>query len=215
MTAGIYEIVNVANGKRYVGQSINIARRLRHHWRDLANGTHFNGKLQRAVNKYGLLGFYWRVLESVSIDGLSVESVKTMLVDREQHHMEQTPAGFGYQICLIAGTVLGVRRSEETRARVAAAQVGRPPASAETRAKIATAGRGRVQSTKQRAAVAAYNRSRVLSPESRAKIAASLRGKTASAETREKMRRSHLGRMDSPETKRKKSAAALARLARS
>lgn len=50
---GVYLIVNLQNGKKYVGSSVNMYKRyIRHFW-DLKNGKHRNTHLQRAYDKYG------------------------------------------------------------------------------------------------------------------------------------------------------------------
>ena len=50
---GIYEIVNIRNGIRYIGSSSNIESRLKQHLKMLANNNHHSILLQRAWNKYG------------------------------------------------------------------------------------------------------------------------------------------------------------------
>jgi group I intron endonuclease len=50
---GIYEIVNVSNGVRYIGSSNNIESRLKQHLKMLSNNNHHSILLQRAWNKYG------------------------------------------------------------------------------------------------------------------------------------------------------------------
>ena len=51
--SGIYKIENLIDGKVYIGQSINILRRLADHKSSLKYNRHHNGYLQRAYNKYG------------------------------------------------------------------------------------------------------------------------------------------------------------------
>lgn len=60
---GIYEIVNNANGKRYVGRTLNIPRRKSQHFNSLSKGDHYNHYLQRSYNKYGADAFTFNVLE--------------------------------------------------------------------------------------------------------------------------------------------------------
>lgn len=51
--AGIYKIINKANGKVYYGSSENIGMRWTRHKSDLNNNNHGNHHLQKAWNKYG------------------------------------------------------------------------------------------------------------------------------------------------------------------
>lgn len=51
MESGIYIIQNTNDGKVYIGQSVNINRRLKDHIRLLKLGKHKNTYLQRAYDK--------------------------------------------------------------------------------------------------------------------------------------------------------------------
>ena len=53
----IYCIENLADGKKYIGQTTNYAARRRDHLSSLRKGTHSNSYLQRAWNKYGDTNF--------------------------------------------------------------------------------------------------------------------------------------------------------------
>jgi group I intron endonuclease len=55
--SGIYKITNRANGKIYLGQAINLDKRLRQHKSELRNNKHKNNHLQAAYNKYGASAF--------------------------------------------------------------------------------------------------------------------------------------------------------------
>lgn len=59
---GVYEIVNIINGKRYIGSNVNINKRFKTHKRQLKKGTHHSILLQRAYNKYGTDYFKYRVI---------------------------------------------------------------------------------------------------------------------------------------------------------
>lgn len=50
--AGVYQIYNTETGKRYIGSSINVERRLKEHYRNLKKHKHCNQHLQNAWNKY-------------------------------------------------------------------------------------------------------------------------------------------------------------------
>ena len=69
---GIYKIVNNINGKIYIGQSDNIARR----WRQHRNRASFSTNdehivLYRAIKKYGINNFSFEVVEECSREQLN------------------------------------------------------------------------------------------------------------------------------------------------
>lgn len=50
---GIYSITNIFNGKKYIGQSVNVGRRISNHKWALKHNRHGNLHLQSSFNKYG------------------------------------------------------------------------------------------------------------------------------------------------------------------
>ena len=50
---GIYMITNIANNKKYIGQSVNVKSRLSNHKWALRHNRHRNEHLQKSFNKYG------------------------------------------------------------------------------------------------------------------------------------------------------------------
>ena len=68
---GIYSIENIVNHKKYIGQSVNIKSRWRHHKTDLNSGIHDNDYLQKSWNKYGEQNFEFKILEECSDDKLN------------------------------------------------------------------------------------------------------------------------------------------------
>lgn len=66
--AGIYQIRNISNGKRYVGSSVDLKRRQRDHFGKLRNNSHYNPILQNAFNKHGEESFVFEVLEFTGRD---------------------------------------------------------------------------------------------------------------------------------------------------
>ena len=62
---GIYQIKNLVNGKIYIGSSVDLKRRRKHHFVDLRRNVHHCKYLQRAWNKYGETKFKFEILEIV------------------------------------------------------------------------------------------------------------------------------------------------------
>lgn len=68
MESGIYKIKNVIDGKIYIGQSVNVQRRLKVHKNRLTKGSHENNYLQNAVIKYGIDNFTFEIIEFCKLD---------------------------------------------------------------------------------------------------------------------------------------------------
>lgn len=70
MYSGVYCVKNLQNNKLYIGQAINVPRRLYKHYRDLINNRHLNEHLQRSFNKYGKQNFEYSIVCAASVDQL-------------------------------------------------------------------------------------------------------------------------------------------------
>jgi group I intron endonuclease len=131
MNSGIYCILNLANGKHYIGSSQNIARRRSKHFLMLARGEHHSIILQRAWNKYGEGNFRVDILEYCEVDEL---------LTREQFYINETRPF--YNIYRVAGSPRGHVHSEETRAKFREAQARR---SSDIHKKISAGNIGKVR----------------------------------------------------------------------
>lgn len=80
MKSGLYWIRNLLDGKRYVGSSIDVPRRLRAHRSLLERGVHDNIHLQRAWNRDGVEAFVFECVRQV---------VKRNLREREQKLLDR------------------------------------------------------------------------------------------------------------------------------
>ena len=231
LNTGVYVIRNTVNGKRYVGSAaVSFNRRWQQHRSTLNTGTHKNVLLQRAWKKYGENCFEFEVAEYCCPEAC---------VGREQHWIDyygSTKRGVGYNIYPTAGSPLGRKLSEASKAKISASHKGRVH-SPESRARMGAASRGRMHSAEsksrmseaQRAAYASGRRQptklskearlriaacntalhtgRKRSPETCAKISAAKMGKRPSEETRARLAAAMTGKKHTEESKLKIGAA--------
>lgn len=73
MICGIYKITNKINGHCYIGQSINITERWRHHRNYPLENSHY--PLYKAFRLYGIENFSWEILEECPIDELDEKEI--------------------------------------------------------------------------------------------------------------------------------------------
>ncbi len=113
--AGVYEIVNKNNGKRYIGSSQNIRNRFYQHKSMLINGNHHCIYLQRAWDKYGKDSFIMRPL---------VYCDKDMTLYYEQIMLNKFHPEYNIANCAEA-SARGAKRSLETRKKISEIQKGK------------------------------------------------------------------------------------------
>jgi GIY-YIG catalytic domain. len=58
---GIYLLHNISNNKYYVGQAINLKKRLLHHLSNL-NTMRYDAPIYKAIHKYGIENFSIKIL---------------------------------------------------------------------------------------------------------------------------------------------------------
>ena len=100
--SGIYAITHIPTCRAYIGSAVNLPIRIRRHKYDLKNGLHDNKHLQNAWDKYGSEEFIFSPIEYVTD--------KERLIEREQHHIDNRPADSLFNMCLMAGSCLGIKK---------------------------------------------------------------------------------------------------------
>ena len=194
---GIYSIRNLRNGNCYVGQSVDIHRRFRHHKKGGSKSTRL---VSHALAKYGKAEFAFEVLEICPEDNLHARECHwiTALDCVAPNGYNLTTGGEGSrhseetrkkQSESLKGHVI----SEETRRKISEANKGHIP-SEEARRKASKSLKGRKFSEEHRRKIGEANKGREITPETRKKISDSLKGNTPwnkgkprSAETRRKI----------------------------
>lgn len=175
---GVYMITCLPNGKRYIGSSYDIYKRLQEHLGHLARNDHGNRYLQEAWNFYGEEAFDIVILE---------ECLPDVRNTRER--------------------ALILEHSPEWNLKLPNLERDTWTASEETRARISAAGRGRQKSEEHRAKIGESQVGKKLSQATRDKIAAAHTGKKLSEEHKRRVGESGKGRAKSPEMRAKNSLA--------
>lgn len=191
---GIYGIHNVANGKWYVGQSLDLTRRKSVHFSALRGGYHRNLHFQNSFIKYGESSFEFRILEEVPEDMLDVRERAWI------SFYKSIRGAYGYN--LETGGNVNKHFSEETRLKLGVARKGKHH-SVETRAKISESNRRRPVPEKVLRLFAEANKNRIVSEKSRQSTSARFKGKSLSAEHRAKIAVANKGKVRSEEAKKK------------
>lgn len=104
MTCGVYQIINTVNGKRYVGSSVNIEARWKHHIWCLNRGSHHSPYLQNSWNKYGEHCFTFAILSENEED--NIHAAEQIEIDVKSE----------YNVAPLAGSSRGHKWTEEQKA---------------------------------------------------------------------------------------------------
>lgn len=107
---GIYKITNQLNGKIYIGKSVNLYERLRHHIKGL--GSQY---ITYAIIKYKWDNFILEILEQFDyLDNWELLALETAYIE----YFESLTTQNGYNICNFSNDATGRRHSEETKKKM-------------------------------------------------------------------------------------------------
>lgn len=111
MLSGIYIIQSKLFPDRvYVGSSVNLLKRKKRHFWELATGHHINKKLQNHVNKYGLLDLHFEIV--CLCYSASLLSLEQNFIDDFKPYFNINP---------VAGSRLGTKLSTQAKSRISEA----------------------------------------------------------------------------------------------
>ena len=182
---GIYCIENLVNGKKYVGQSVDVYKRIRGHKNKLNTHKHANSHLQNAWNQYGEENFKFYILEEVPIE---------VLDDREKYYIKVwnlQNRDFGYN--LDSGGNKNKKQSEETRNKIRELHK-KENLSQETLDRMKEAARKRCSDPQWRQVQADRLKGKKLNVETREKMSASRTGQKRSDEFKLGQRNAQIGK---------------------
>ena len=178
---GIYCITNKINGKRYIGQSINIQNR----WRQEKRLNGVNKHLKSAFEKYGLENFSFEILEECQekeLNAKEADYIKKFNSTNREMGYNQTTGGEHFKI------------------------INRTPMSEETKRKISESKKGqKFSETHKNNLSKSWNKKNHVSPEISKKISESLKGHKTSISTRRKISESNKGKKRTAEQNLKNS----------
>lgn len=195
---GIYAIRHIESARTYVGSSVNIERRWRQHKSAFNRGDHPAAYLAHAFLKYGASAFEFSVLEECE-----------NLTERENHWMALLKPAFN--VAPVAGSVLGIKRTEETRMKMADAQRGIKrdcssriglKLSEAHRSALSLAKKGKALSAEHKAKIAAAMKGKIRTPQHRAALSLAHTGLTRSEQARKNIRMACVGRKSPMEGKK-------------
>ena len=190
---GIYRILNKINGKVYIGQSIDIFRRLTEHRNHLVNNIHENKHLQSAWNKYGEKNFKFEIAE---------ECLYEYLTEREQYWIDyyggmNSKNNYNKRDASSKGEL-----SEESKNKISQAHLGKH-LSEETKRKISIAGKGKKFTQEQIAKISKSNKITCNSEKEVTRRKLSAKKQWENLEYRELMTNLWKGKHHTEETKQK------------
>jgi group I intron endonuclease len=163
----IYVIINIINDKQYVGQAFRKHFRWKNHKIALKTNAHSNKHLQASYNKYGKDAFVFLVLENL-FDCSNLDEREDYWIKLLKPEYNKAP---------VAGSCLGFKHSEETKALWSKQRKGKKR-SEEFKLVISKSWETRIVSDEAKANMSKAHIGKTQSEETKAKRSLAMRGNT-------------------------------------
>jgi group I intron endonuclease len=193
---GVYHILCLVNGKRYLGSTLNFRNRWRGERSCLNKSQRISNRLQKDWDEHGSGAFIWEILEYIYKDDLL-----GVIEDEYIARFKSAHPKFGYNL-----RPSSERQSEETRKKIGDANRNKKR-SVEVRQKMKEAHKGNKHTVEARQKISEAKKGKERSAEVRQKISEANKGKKRSAEVRQKMGEAKKAENLSLETRQKLSEA--------
>ena len=136
---GIYLWTHKESGKMYVGSAVHLSRRLKDYYSP-SKLKKANNYICNALMLHTHSAFSLTILEHIDISNLDFENIQKLVLSREQYFFDSLEPE--YNIQKIAGSSLGQKHSEITKAKISKIKSGLIH-SAETKLKISESLKGK------------------------------------------------------------------------
>jgi hypothetical protein len=121
--AGTYLWTHLESGKKYIGSSVDLSRRLRSYFNlnylESSNKMYIN----RALASHGYSSFSLTILKYIDLINLDKDEIKTIILLNEQHYLDTLRPE--YNSLKFTGNSLGYQHSEEIRTKIKEFNLGK------------------------------------------------------------------------------------------
>lgn len=169
--SGIYKIINKVNGKYYVGSSVDLERRKRTHFNQLAKNIHKNYNLQKDYNEYGNTNFEFIVLRKALMSCLLILE-QSFLSTHKNNPLCYNIKFNVFDMPYTSGKPLSIKHKE----KLSISHLGKK-LSDDHRKKIGESHLGKKRTVQTRSRISIANKGRKLTKEWKDKISKSNKGK--------------------------------------